>query len=147
METVETRKINSRFGEIEYDPEQTILFAEGLIGFEELRRFVVIPNQKEGPLFWIQSVEDPRVAFIVTDPSQFFCDYEVVPDKVEKEKLGIKEGDDCFVLTVVTVHPDKSITLNLTAPVFFAPASNRGLQVILEGTPFQARTQLPKIAK
>lgn len=146
-EMTETRTINSRFGEIEYDPAKTIHFLEGMVGFEDLRHFVVIPNEKKGPLFWIQSIEDSAVAFIVTDPTQFFRDYCVVPEKSEKEKLGLKEGDDCFVLSVVTVHPDKSITLNLTAPVFYAPASNRGLQVILEGTPYQARTQLPKISK
>ena len=28
------KKIQSRFGEIEYDPENTLLFPEGLIGFE-----------------------------------------------------------------------------------------------------------------
>ncbi|MBN2427666.1 MAG: flagellar assembly protein FliW [Deltaproteobacteria bacterium] len=143
----ETRKINSRFGEIEYDPAKTILFVEGIVGFENLRHFIVIPNEKEGPLFWIQSVEDPQIAFILTDPSQFFCDYQVAPGKAEKEKLGMGEGDDCFVLSVVTVHRDKSVTLNLAAPVFFAPKANKGLQMILEGTPFQTRTQLPTIAK
>jgi len=145
-EMMDTRKINSRFGEIEYDPAKTILFSEGLVGFENLRHFVVIPNQKEGPLFWIQSIEDPQVAFILTDPSQFFVDYRVVPEKAEKEKLGLGEGGDCFVLSVVTVHPDKTITLNLAAPVLFAPTTNRGLQMILEGTPYQTRTPLPTIA-
>jgi len=141
------KKIHSRFGEIEYDPEQTLLFPEGLIGFEDLRRFVVIPNKKEGILFWIQSVEDADVAFIVTDPTHFFLDYKVVPDQQEQEKLGITDAGACFNLVVVTVHPDKAVTFNLAAPILFAAATNRALQVILEGTKYQSRTPLPTLAK
>jgi hypothetical protein len=55
------KKIITRFGEIEYDPANTILFPEGLIGFENLRDFIVMPNRKEGPLFWIPHQFFPRL--------------------------------------------------------------------------------------
>lgn len=138
------KKIRSRFGEIEYQPENLLHFPDGLIGFGELRDFVVMPNEKEGPLFWIQSVEDPQVAFILTDPTNFFVGYRVVPDSREKEKLGMTADDNCFVLAVVTVHSDRQITLNLAAPVLFAPKTKRALQVILEGNRYQCRTPLPQ---
>jgi flagellar assembly factor FliW len=139
------RKVQSRFGEIEYSEENLLTFPEGLIGFENLRKFVVMPNEKEGPLFWIQSVEDPNVAFILTDPTNFFLDFRVVPDQRERVKLELEETDECFVLTVVTVPPDRKITFNLAAPILFAPKSNRALQVILEGTKYQSRTPLPTV--
>lgn len=139
------KKIQSRFGEIEYDPDNTLLFPEGLVGFEELRKFVVMPNEKEGPLFWIQSVEDQQLAFILTDPTNFYYDYKVVPDGREREKLGIGEGDECFIVSVVTVPPDRRVTLNLAAPILFAPKTNRALQVILEGTNFSSQTPLPTV--
>ncbi len=140
------KKIQSRFGEIEYDPANTLHFPEGLIGFEGLRDFVVMPNEKEGPMFWIQSVDDPQAAFILTNPTDFFYDYLVVPDGRERQKLGISEQDDCFIVSVVTVSPERAITLNLAAPVLFAPKTNRALQVILEGTQFSPRTPLPEVA-
>jgi len=141
------RKIQSRFGEIEYDPAGTLLFPEGLLGFEELRHFVVMPNEKEGPLFWIQSVDDPQVAFVLTDPTGFFFDYKVMPDGRERQKLGIEENDEYFVVTVVTVPPDRTITLNLAAPILFAPKTNRALQVVLEGNQFSSRTPLTGIGE
>jgi flagellar assembly factor FliW len=141
------KKIQSRFGEIEYDPENTLLFPEGLIGFENLRNFVVMPNEKKGPLFWIQSVEDPQVAFVLTDPTGFYFDYRVVPDGRERQKLGIDEDDQCLVVSVVSVPPDRKITLNLAAPILFAPKTNRALQVILEGTNFSPQTPLPDVEK
>jgi len=136
-------KIQSRFGEIEYDPNNTLLFPEGLVGFEELRKFVVMPNEKDGPLFWIQSVEDPQVAFILTDPTSFYYDYKVVPDSRERQKLGIDEDGDCLIVSVVSLPEDRKITLNLAAPILFAPETNRALQVILEGTNFSPQTPLP----
>ncbi|MBN2644228.1 MAG: flagellar assembly protein FliW [Desulfuromonadaceae bacterium] len=137
--------IQSRFGEIEYDPQNVLTFPAGLIGFETLRQFIVMPSKKEGPLFWIQSVEDPQVAFVLTDPTNFFLTYQVAPDEQERKKLGIEEEDDCLVITVVTVHPDRKVTLNLAAPILFAPKTNRALQVILEGTQFSTQTPLPEI--
>jgi flagellar assembly factor FliW len=137
------KKIQSRFGEIEYDPKHLLHFPEGLIGFEPLHNFIVMPNAKEGPLFWIQSVDDPQIAFVLTDPTQFFLDYRVAPDARERSKLGIGEQDDCFALSVVTVPPDRKITLNLMAPILFAPNTNRALQVVLEKSPYTTRHPLP----
>jgi len=138
-------KIQSRFGEIEYDPKNILLFPEGLVGFEDLREFVVMPNEKEGPLFWIQSIEDPQVAFILTDPTNFYFDYKVVPDGQERKKLGVKNDSECLIVSVVTVSADRKVTLNLAAPILYAPASNRALQVILEGTTFSSQTPLPSV--
>ncbi|WP_305043437.1 flagellar assembly protein FliW [Geoalkalibacter sp.] len=135
--------VGTRFGNIDYDPEKTLLFPEGLIGFGQLREFVVMPQSKPGPLFWIQSVEEPALAFVLTDPTGFFLDYSVAPDAAERRKLGIGEQDECLALAVVTVPPDRQITLNLAAPILFAPQTNRALQVILEKTPWQTRTPLP----
>jgi flagellar assembly factor FliW len=136
-------KILTRFGEVEYDPDNLLVFPAGLIGFPTLHSFVVMPNRKQGPLFWIQSVEEPDIAFVLTDPTNFFLDYTVKPDSAERNSLQIGEEDECFVLTVVTVPPDQKITLNLVAPILFAPKSNRAIQVILENTEYQSRTPLP----
>lgn len=137
-------KINTRFGEVEYDPQNLLHFPAGLIGLPNLRHFIVMPNKKQGPLFWIQSVDEPAMAFVLTDPTNFFLDYVVTPDHAEKQTLHIDEGDECFVLSIVTVPPDQNITLNLAAPILFAAKSNRAVQVILEGTTYSSKTPLPK---
>lgn len=137
------KKIMTRFGEVEYDPAQILRFPDGLLGFEGLRDFIVMPNLKDGPLFWIQSVEDPQVAFVLTDPTNFFLTYRVAPDAGEREMLELADEEECFPLAVVTVHPDKTVTLNLAAPILFAPRTNRAIQVILENSTWQTRTPLP----
>jgi len=136
---------NTRFGDIEYDPQEVITFPQGLIGFEHLRRFVVMPNDKDGPLFWIQSIEDPAIAFILTDPTNFFLNYRVIPEEREKEPLQAVKEDDVYALSIVTVSQDKKITLNLAAPILFNPSSKRAIQVILEGTEYSPQTPLPEV--
>jgi flagellar assembly factor FliW len=137
-------KIVTRFGEVEYDPENMLHFPAGLIGFPNLRKFVVMPNKKAGPLFWMQSVDDPSFALVLTDPTNFFLDYLVAPDVVERQHLHLDENEPCFVLTVVTVPPNQEISLNLAAPILFSPKSNRAMQVILENTKYNSKTPLPQ---
>lgn len=140
-------KINSRFGEIEYDSQSVLNFPEGIIGFEQLHDFVVMPNEKEGPLFWIQSIDDSQVALVLTDPTNFFLDYNVAPDNDERVKIDLPEDGQFFSLVVVTVHEDRRITLNLAAPIIFAPESNKAIQVILENSNYDIQTPLPTVEK
>lgn len=138
------KKITTRFGEIEYNPDNILNFPAGLIGLPTLNNFIVIPSKKEGPLFWIQSVDEPEYAFVLTDPTNFFLDYIVVPEKSERDTLQIGEKDECFVLTVVTIPPDQKITINLAAPILYSPKTNRALQVILEDSKYSTKTPLPE---
>ena len=137
-------KITTRFGEVEYDPDKLLHFPAGIIGLPNLRHFIVMPNKKEGPLFWIQSVDEPEFAFVLTDPSNFFLDYTVAPDDTERQSLQISKEEPYFVLVVVTVPPDQNITLNLAAPILFSTKTNRAIQVIFDKPQFSSKTPLPK---
>lgn len=137
------KTIQTRFGEVEYNPDNLLHFPAGMIGFPTLHDFIVMPNKKEGPLFWIQSIDEAAIAFVLTDPNNFFLDYQLKPDESEKNSLNITKDDDCYVLSVVTVPPDQKITLNLAAPILFSPKTNRAIQVILENTEYKSKTPLP----
>ena len=140
MKTIETR-----FGTIEYDAENLLNFPAGLIGLPNLHKFIVMPNKKQGPLFWIQSVDDPDMAFVLTDPTDFFLDYVVEPEPSDRQTLRIAEDENCYILSIVTVPQDQKITLNLAAPIIFAPSSNRAIQIILENKDYSTKTLLPAI--
>jgi flagellar assembly factor FliW len=138
------KTIQTRFGEVEYDPSHVLHFPEGLVGLDQLKNFLVMPNKKQGPLFWIQCVDDPDFAFVVTDPTNFFLEYLVIPDDRDREKLGIDGQGECFILVIVSISEEKEITLNLSGPILYAPVTNKALQVILEDPRYDTRTPLPK---
>ena len=137
--------LHTRFGEVSYDPAQILHFPEGLIGLDQLQRFLVMPSRKEGPLFWIQSIDDPAFAVVVTDPTHFFRDYLIAPDERERAKLGIDADGACHALVIVSISENRDITLNLSGPILYAPATNRGLQVILDDPRYSTRTPLPTV--
>ena len=137
------KTLQTRFGDVNYDPEKVVRFPEGLIGFEQLRDFLVMPNEKDDVLFCLQSVEEGHLAFLLVNPALFFPDYQVVPSPMVREKLGIEADDQYFVLTTITFHQDESITLNLLAPVIYTPKTDRAVQIVLDGSEYQAKTPLP----
>ena len=136
------KKIETRFGQVEYDPANLLHFPAGLIGFPTLHDFIVMPNKKKGPLFWIQAIDDTEIAFVLTDPTNFFLDYSITPDDTERKQLLIDTEEPCFILSVVTVPPDQNISINLAAPILFAPSTNRALQIILEDSSYESKTFL-----
>lgn len=137
------KTLQTRFGEISYDPKKVVHFPEGLIGFEQLRDFIVMPTKNDGVLFCFQSVEEPHVAFLLINPALFFPDYRVDARTDIREKLGIGKKDIHFILSTITFHQDNNVTLNLLAPVLYAPKTDRAVQIVLENSGYQNKTPLP----
>ena len=67
----------TRFGKLTVEDDRVMTFPHGLLGFPEQGRFALIQTGEENYFFWLQSVDEPSLAFVVTDPSIFFKDYEV----------------------------------------------------------------------
>ena len=68
---MKTEVETTRFGRIEVSSEEVIFFPQGLIGFEMLKHFVLLDSRKGGAIQWLQAVDDPGLAFLVSDPRRF----------------------------------------------------------------------------
>jgi flagellar assembly factor FliW len=76
----------TRFGKLTVEDDRVMTFPHGLLGFPEQGRFALIQTGEENYFFWLQSVDEPSLAFVVTDPSIFFKDYEVpIREEAEQE--------------------------------------------------------------
>ena len=74
----------TRFGVIEVDPESVITFTQPIVGFQTLRRFVLLPGPGAGDasgngnqVRWLQSTESPATAFLLMDPRTVYPAYEI----------------------------------------------------------------------
>ena len=135
-----TREISSaqfdttRFGTLEVSSDKVIRFISGMPGFEDLRDFIILDHDHEGIFKWLQSVERPDVAFLMTDPAVYVQGYKVPMKKPLLESLGA--GDDSaglVTLVMVTVDRDsKTLSLRLKGPVVFNSGNMRAVQCIRE---------------
>lgn len=124
----------SRFGSISVAGDRIIHFVHGLPGFERLRRFILIDHDPDGVFRWLQAVDDPAVAFLLTDPSQFRPEYAVPLRKSDADTLGVRDTGSLLTLVMVCVSQEtKELTLNLKGPVVFNADNMKAVQCVLEG--------------
>ena len=133
----------TRFGTLEFPDDQLIEFPQGIIGFPNAKRFVILEHGEKTPLRWIQACEVPELALIIIDPLPLVPDYPVERILAETEDLGLQKEEDVAVVAVVTVPPQpRTPTVNLLAPLAMGVTSRRGKQVVLHDSPFHTRHPL-----
>lgn len=130
-----------RFGALEVDGDRIITFEQGLLGFPERRRYALIQTSTDPVFFWLQSVEDPDLAFVVCDPLAFVPDYQVPIRRDDLEGLQIHELTDCQVLVIVNKVEDH-LTANLLGPLVIGAQSLLGKQLVLSDKRYGTRHAL-----
>jgi len=120
----------SRFGPLEVSEDRIINFPSGLPGFSQLNRYVLI-DYKDTPLKWLQSVDDPQVAFIVADPKAVSAEGTITVGDDVVRFLNIEKEEELAVLIILRAEDDK-IVANLKGPL--AINSNRmlGVQAVID---------------
>jgi flagellar assembly factor FliW len=122
----------TRFGNISIDESRVIRMKEGMLGFEHLRRYVLLIQDEKIPFWWFQSIEDGSIAFVVINSLAVKPDYEPVVSDDEVKLLEIVSPEDAVLFSVVTIHSDPfSVTANLRAPIVINAKKMLAKQVVL----------------
>ena len=133
----------TKFGEVEIDEAEIIEFLVGPYGFEELTDYTLLVEE-DSPFFWLQSISDPDLAFLVSEPWNFYEDYGFnLADQV-KEKLQLENKEQVFVVNMITVPNDEpeKMTMNLKAPIIINKDDRLAKQIILEETDYPVKYDL-----
>jgi flagellar assembly factor FliW len=128
------------FGEVEIKEEDIIFFEYGIPGFESMTKFVILgkTDSPDDPFLWLQSTENPNLAFVIMNPRDLVFDYEAEIDMFTANLLKIKDENDALIYCIVTVPQDISkISINLKAPIIINAKDNRGCQVVLENEKYK----------
>lgn len=123
----------SRFGLISITNDDVIQFPEGLLGFNELRRFVLLDDPSDEIFAWLQSCDEPGIAFPLLEPELFTSNYSVNLTKHDLEVLGLmtKEGIRSFSIITIPADPTQ-MTANLKAPIVINVAKRVARQCVLQ---------------
>lgn len=128
------------FGEIEIKEDEIISFGKGIPGFESLKKFIILEHEPNNPFKWLQAVEEPDVAFVIIEPSEFLPTYDPKPDAEEMLELGIKDIQEALIYAIVVVPEDIThITANLKAPIIINRQNRQGRQIILEDSEYDLK--------
>ena len=122
------------FGPIEIDEQKIIHFPEGILGFETEKQFVIINNEdEENPFHWLQSINNPDLAFVIINPFFAYPNYDIVIPETAQEKLKIEDEKDVIVYSILVVPEDmEKMTANLLGPIIINMNEKLGKQVILD---------------
>ena len=68
--------INTRqFGKVSIDGDKIINMPDGIPGFRQQKRYVVLEKKETSPFYLFQCVDDPNLAFVIMDPLRFYPEY------------------------------------------------------------------------
>ena len=139
------------FGEIEVDESRFINFEDGILGFPDLKRFMLIHDEESGGtnlISWMQSIEEPAFAMPVLDPLKVCPDYNPEVEDELLTNLGDVQGEDILVLTTVTVPPEiEKMTANLRAPFIINANNLKACQIILEDEKYLIKDPIYDVLK
>lgn len=118
-------------GKIEITDDQLITIPEGLFGFEQYTKYALIDSDYD-PFLWLQSCEDPNLAFLIVDPFLICSEYETDIDDESLKKIDITKPEDIIIMTIVTVpHDGSAITANFQGPLVINKINHKCMQAIL----------------
>lgn len=130
----------TRFSNIEVDENDVIELPSGLIGFPELKKYVLLDHDKDSPFKWLQSLDDGAIAFVLINPLLFKPEYTVEVNEAEVADLGLEQEEDAVISVIITMPSDpQKMTANLKAPLVFNLKNRKGRQVILNNSEYTTR--------
>jgi flagellar assembly factor FliW len=119
----------SRFGTVDVETDDILLFPLGIAGFEHVQHWVLLADADNDAVAWLQSVQDPATALAVVSPRRFVPDYQVRVGRNQLSGLEMTSPDDACVLAVLARNEGR-LTLNLKAPLLLNLEGRLGRQVI-----------------
>lgn len=124
------------FGKVEIADDKIITFGNGLMGFEDYKKYTIIYDTTEesnGGIMWLQSLDEVNLALPVIDPMIIRQDYDPFVDDEALKAIGIGDKTEFLVLVTMTVPSDiAKMTVNLKAPIVINAENLKACQLIAE---------------
>lgn len=134
------KKINTEFGEIEISPDALIHFEQGLLGFDEVKEYVLINHDEQGLIMTMQSTQGEVPQFVVIDPYAVYQDYSPIISEKSLAMFETKQADKLKYLVIAVVQENYLDTVvNLKSPIVIDPATKKAAQIILENADYPMR--------
>lgn len=125
-----------KFGEVNIDESRIFDFVLPIIGFNDLTKYIILEPEKDTLFKWLQSVEEPSLAFPIISVAALDFDYSVdLADNVVND-LEIKNPESLLVMNITSIPHEnpRGTTINLLAPLIFNLDNQKAGQIVLSGS-------------
>lgn len=131
----------TRFGKLTIRPENIITMASPFLGFPDSHHFILKPHGTESPFMWLQSLDDPHLAFVVTAAATLIPQYQPAIPALVRQELGAAENDPLEILLILTIPHGNPLrmTANLLGPVVINSRKRLAKQVVQDPKVFDHR--------
>ena len=132
---------STRFGTLEFSQDDIVQFVSGLVGFKELRSFIFIEHGDNRPFQWMQSLDDPGMAFLVVDPVHYVPEYAPEMPQAIADRRDLEPGTGRLVYTIVTIPSGKpeEMTINLAGPIIINAERRIAQQIVVEDETYSVK--------
>lgn len=140
--------VTKLFGEIGVDKDKIICFQDGIIGFKNLKQFLLIHDSEnvDSKITWMQSVDEPAFAIPVIDPLFVKKDYNPIVEDELLECIGKIVDNEIFVLVTLKVPENiKDMSVNLKAPFVINPNTQKGCQLLVQNDDYMVKYPIYEI--
>ncbi len=138
----------TRFGTVDVPEEKVITMSHGMLGFADKRRFCILQHKEGSPFLWYQSLDDPALAFVITNPWLFKPDYQVDLEAAIQgmgwDKEDAKVPLECYVIVTIPKGAPEKMTANLIGPLLLNPKTCEGVQLVLSDDTYPHKYPLMK---
>lgn len=133
----------TRFGELEVDKKDIIEFTEGLLGFENLKKFFIVDPGDQTLILWLQSIDDAATAFPIIEPKIFQPNYMVKLLPIELNSLSLENLQNASVYTVLTIPQNVTeMSANLKAPIIINNKTKIARQIVLQDSKLEVKFKM-----
>lgn len=125
------------------DPKNVIRFEDGIYGFENVKDYVLLQEEKTATIWSLQAAYCDYPVLYVINPFLIAKNYNPDISKEDFEKLGRPEEKDLCILAVAVIKKDleKSV-INLKSPIVINADQKIGRQIISEDSQYPVRYPL-----
>lgn len=140
------------FGEAQIDEEKILTFENGIMGFEEMKRWTIIYDIEkgaDGAISWFQSLDEPGLALPIISPYSITDVYSPIVEDELLKPLGEFRDEELLVFLVLTIPGEnpKEATANFKAPILINPMNKKGLQMIANNEDYYVKHKLSEMVK
>ena len=126
--------LTTRFGTVEVPDKNVLFFSLGVLGFPEVRRYVMLDHGRNTPLKWLQAVDKPELAFPMVPATDLVEDYHITVSPDDLAALAMESTDELLAFVILTIPnaAPEGTTANLKAPIVMNPTTHLARQVLVE---------------